>query len=220
MLTQLQLQRRHKLCHSFYIGFGNQSKNAILPNWPWNPKRKGLPTKTGKLTRKSGSFHQNTPITAYRSRIEDICGPSLGPEDRDVASKKSVSVDASNLSGLFQVPCAHQALIGAHYLSTLTICILISAHTIHHMGIIQTVNHLVHLVPFLLTLQLYHPSQNITRMSRPQNVYYHPDVSCIRCQNPSFVALSYCHCMKSTWRTTLGGIQLLSNFQLLPCVDL
>ena len=24
--------------------------------------------------------------------------------------------------------------------------------------------------------------------------------------------LSYCHCMKSTWRTTLGGVQLLSNF--------
>ena len=30
--------------------------------------------------------------------------------------------------------------------------------------------------------------QNVTCMSRPQNVYYHPNVSCIRHQNPSFVA--------------------------------
>ena len=30
------------------------------------------------------------------------------------------------------------------------------------MGIIQTVNHLVHLVPFLLKLQLYHPSPSHT----------------------------------------------------------
>jgi len=55
-----------------------------------------------------------------------------------------------------------QALIGAHYLPTHTICILISAHTIHCMGIIQTVNLLVHLVPFLLMFQLYHPSPSHT----------------------------------------------------------
>ena len=30
-------------------------------------------------------------------------------------------------------------------------------------------------------------AHNVTRMSRPQNVYYHPNVSCIRRQNPSFV---------------------------------
>ena len=49
-----------------------------------------------------------------------------------------------------------------HYLPTHTICILISAHTIHCMGIIQTVNRLVHLVPFLLMFQLYHPSSSHT----------------------------------------------------------
>jgi len=73
-----------------------------------------------------------------------------------------MQVTQVTLRSMFQVPCAHQALIGAHYLSTHTICILISAHTIHRMDIIQTVNHLVHLVPFLLTLQLYHPSPNRT----------------------------------------------------------
>ena len=182
------------------------------------------------------------------------------------------------LRSMFQVPCAHQALIGAQYLPIHTICILISGHTIHHMDVIQTVNHLVHLVPFLLTLQLYHPPpivllvcsilftmfttrslyagrmlssswtitsrnvmaveqhfheklmvstleppnnlvicheeqwtfsdvQNVTRVIRPLNVYYHPNVSCIRHQNPSFVAseilkylqtMSYSHCMKGT----------------------
>ena len=40
--TQLQLRRKHKLCHSFCIGFGNQSKNAISLNWSQLPKRKGL----------------------------------------------------------------------------------------------------------------------------------------------------------------------------------
>ena len=40
--TQLQLWRKHKLWHSFCIGFGNQSKNAISLNWSQHPKRKGL----------------------------------------------------------------------------------------------------------------------------------------------------------------------------------
>lgn len=40
--TQLQLQRKQKFCHSFYIGFGNQSKNAILLNWSRHLKRKSL----------------------------------------------------------------------------------------------------------------------------------------------------------------------------------
>ena len=61
-------------------------------------EKRSAGTKTGKPTRKSGSFHQNTPITAYRSRVDDICGPSLGHEDRDVAPKNSVTVDASNSS--------------------------------------------------------------------------------------------------------------------------
>ena len=130
-------------------------------------EKRSAGTKTGKPTRKSGSFRQNTPITTYRSRIDDIYGPSLyiGHEDRDVAPKNTVSVDASN-SSHSQVHVSGSMCSSssnwAHYLPTHTICILISAHTIHRMGIIQTVNRLVHLVPFLLTLQLYHPSPSCT----------------------------------------------------------
>ena len=49
------------------------------------------------------------PITAYMSRIDDVCGPSLGHEDRDVAPKNTVSVDVTRvtLRFMFQVPCAH-----------------------------------------------------------------------------------------------------------------
>ena len=61
-------------------------------------EKRSAGTKTGKPTQKSGSFCQNTPITAYSSRIDDICGSSLGHEDRDVAPKNSVTVDASNSS--------------------------------------------------------------------------------------------------------------------------
>ena len=117
--------------------------------------------------RRPFSDAQNTPITTYRSRIDDICGPSLyiGHEDRDVAPKNTVSVDASN-SSHSQVHVSGSMCSSssnwAHYLPTHTICILISTHTIHRMGIIQTVNRLVHLVPFLLTLQLYHPSPSCT----------------------------------------------------------
>ena len=44
-------------------------------------------------------------------------------------------------------------------------------------------------------------AQNVTRMSRPQNVYYHPNVSCIRRQNPSFVG---------------SEIQVPADLELLP----
>ena len=44
-------------------------------------------------------------------------------------------------------------------------------------------------------------AQNVTRMSRPQNVYYHPNVSCIQRQNPSFVG---------------SEIQVPADLELLP----
>ena len=96
--TQLQLRRKYKLCHSFYIGFGNESNNAVLLNWSRHPKKKGLLEPKQEIQLEKVVHSAKAHLTAYRSCIDDICGPSLGHKDRDVAPKNSVTVEASNLS--------------------------------------------------------------------------------------------------------------------------
>ena len=83
---------REQVLPRFLGWLQNSRQECNLTKLLTTPKeRKSAGTKSGKPTRKSGSYRQTIPITAYRSRVDDVCASS--------ASQSTASVDASHSPG-------------------------------------------------------------------------------------------------------------------------